>query len=540
MSKIGQFKEELTAGYTFNGDSITLGGVKFDGEGVPGIHVKVPLKTLNRHGLIAGATGTGKTKTLQVLAEQLSEKGIPCVLMDIKGDLSGLAASGSTNDFITKRHAAIDLPYEPKAMPVELMTLTDGKGTRLKATVTEFGPVLLSKILGLNDTQSSVVSLVFMYCDNNKLPLIDLKDLRKTLQYLMGEGKEEMEKEYGTISSATVGIIMRKVIELEQQGAQQFFGERSFDPQDLIRLDKNGNGIISIIRLMDIQGKPKLFSTFMLSLMAEIYNTFPEEGDSEKPKLCIFIDEAHLVFDEASDALMDQLEVIIKLIRSKGVGIFFCTQNPTDVPDAILSQLGLKVQHALRAFTEKDRTAIKKAAQNYPITAFYKTDEIITQMGIGEALVSALNEKGIPTPLAVTICRAPLTRMNVLEDDEVDELVKKSLIAEKYNEEIDRESAYEILARKIAKAASEEQQEKKSADQDKELAELQKAEAKRMAVKQKEIERLRKIQDREERGKVAANEKLWKDIARRATRRTKDNSLFGVLARGILGVLGVK
>lgn len=540
MSKIGQFKEELTAGYTFNGDSITLGGVKFDGEGVPGIHVKVPLKTLNRHGLIAGATGTGKTKTLQVLAEQLSEKGIPCVLMDIKGDLSGLAASGSTNDFITKRHAAIDLPYEPKAMPVELMTLTDGKGTRLKATVTEFGPVLLSKILGLNDTQSSVVSLVFMYCDNNKLPLIDLKDLRKTLQYLMGEGKEEMEKEYGTISSATVGIIMRKVIELEQQGAQQFFGERSFDPQDLIRLDKNGNGIISIIRLMDIQAKPKLFSTFMLSLMAEIYNTFPEEGDSEKPKLCIFIDEAHLVFDEASDALMDQLEVIIKLIRSKGVGIFFCTQNPTDVPDAILSQLGLKVQHALRAFTEKDRTAIKKAAQNYPITAFYKTDEIITQMGIGEALVSALDEKGIPTPLAVTICRAPLTRMNVLEDDEVDELVKKSLIAEKYNEEIDRESAYEILSKKIDKAASEEQQEKKRADQDRELVELQKAEAKRMAVKQKEIERLRKIQDREERGKVAANEKLWKDIARQATRRTKDNSLFGVLARGILGVLGVK
>jgi len=540
MSKIDQFKKEITAGYTFKGDSITLGGVKFDGEGVPGIHVKVPLKTLNRHGLIAGATGTGKTKTLQVIAEQLSEKGIPCVLMDIKGDLSGLAASGSTNDFITKRHAAIDLPYEPKAMPVELMTLTEGKGTRLKATVTEFGPVLLSKILGLNDTQSSVVSLVFMYCDNNKLPLIDLKDLRKTLQYLMGEGKEEMEKEYGTISSATVGIIMRKVIELEQQGAQQFFGERSFDPQDLIRLDKNGNGIISIIRLMDIQGKPKLFSTFMLSLMAEIYNTFPEEGDSEKPKLCIFIDEAHLVFEEASNALMDQLEVIIKLIRSKGVGIFFCTQNPTDVPDSILSQLGLKVQHALRAFTEKDRTAIKKAAQNYPITAFYKTDEIITQMGIGEALVSALDEKGIPTPLAVTICRAPLTRMNVLEDDEVDELVKKSLIAEKYNEEIDRESAYEILSKKIDKAASEEQQEKKRADQDRELVELQKAETKRMAEKQKEIERLRIIQNREEKTKAAESEKLWKDIARGATRRTKDNSLFGVLARGILGVLGVK
>jgi DNA helicase HerA-like ATPase len=540
MAKLDQFKEELAAGYTFKGDSITLGGAKFNGEGVPGIHVKVPLKTLNRHGLIAGATGTGKTKTLQVIAEQLSEKGIPSVLMDIKGDLSGLAASGTLNDFIDKRHKAMDLPYEPKPMPVELMTLTEGKGTRLKATVTEFGPVLLSKILGLNDTQSSVISLVFMYCDNNKLPLIDLKDLRKTLQYLMDEGKEELEKEYGTISSSTVGIIMRKVIELEQQGAEQFFGERSFDPQDLIRVDKNGNGIISIIRLMDIQGKPKLFSTFMLSLMAEIYNTFPEEGDSDKPKLCIFIDEAHLVFEEASDALMDQLEVIIKLIRSKGVGIYFCTQNPIDVPDSILSQLGLKVQHALRAFTEKDRTAIKKAAQNYPITEFYKTDEIITQMGIGEALVSALNEKGIPTPLAVTICRAPLTRMDVLEDKEVDELVKNSFIAEKYNEEIDRESAYEILSKKIDKAASEEQQEKKSAELDKEIAELQKAEAKREAAKLKELERFRKIQEREEKAKAAENEKLWKDLTKGATRKTKDNSLFGVLARGILGVLGVK
>jgi DNA helicase HerA-like ATPase len=540
MSRIDQFKEELTVGYSFKGDHITLGGAKFDGEGVPGIHVKIPLKTLNRHGLIAGATGTGKTKTLQVIAEQLSEKGIPSVLMDIKGDLSGLAAPGTLNDFIDKRHKAMNLPYEPKAMPVELLTLTEGKGTRLKATVTEFGPVLLSKILGLNNTQASVISLVFMYCDNNKLPLIDLKDLRKTLQFLMDDGKAEMEKEYGTISASTVGIIMRKVIEIEQQGAQQFFGERSFDPQDLLRVDKNGNGIISIIRLMDIQNKPKLFSTFMLSLMAEIYNTFPEEGDSDKPKLCIFIDEAHLVFDEASDALMDQLEVIIKLIRSKGVGIFFCTQNPIDVPDSILSQLGLKVQHALRAFTEKDRTAIKKAAQNYPITEFYKTDEIITQMGTGEALVSALNEKGVPTPLAVTICRAPLTRMNVLEDSEVDELVKNSDIAEKYNEEIDRESAYEILSGKIEKAASIEQQEKKNLDQYKELVELQKTEEKRFATRQKEIDRLRKMQAREEKAKTTEYEKLWKDITRGATRKTKDTSLFGILARGILGVLGVK
>jgi DNA helicase HerA-like ATPase len=540
MASLDKFKEAMSTGYAFKGDSITLGGAKFNGEGIIGVHVKIPLKTLNRHGLIAGATGTGKTKTLQVIAEQLSEKGIPTVLMDIKGDLSGLAAPGSSTDFIDKRHKAIELPYEPKPMPVELLTLTEGKGVRLKATVTEFGPVLLSKILSLNETQGSVISLVFIYCDNHKLPLIDLKDLRKTLQYLMGEGKESMEKEYGSISPSTVNTIMRKVIELEQQGAEHFFGERSFDPQDLLRRDKNGNGIISIIRLMDIQGKPKLFSTFMLSLLAEIYTTFPEQGDSDEPKLCLFIDEAHLIFEEASDALMDQLEVIIKLIRSKGVGLFFCTQLPTDVPDSILSQLGLKIQHALRAFTEKDRRAIKKAAENYPITEFYKTDEIITQLGIGEALVTGLNEKGIPTPLAVTICRAPLTRMNILEEKEVDDLVAASFIARKYNEDIDRESAYEILTKKIDKAANEAAKKEKSEQLDKEISELKKVENKRLIEKEKELARLKKDQRREEEVKEKAMKKFWKDIARASTRKTKDTSLFGVLARGVLGVLGVK
>ncbi|MFT7344353.1 MAG: DNA helicase HerA-like ATPase [Lentimonas sp.] len=540
MSKLNAFKEELTKGYTFKKDSITIGGAMLDGVGVPGLHVKVPLKTLNRHGLIAGATGTGKTKTLQVFAEQLSEKGIPSLLMDIKGDLSGLAAPGVRNDFIAKRHAAIELPYEPKPMPVELMTLTEGDGVKLKATVTEFGPVLLSKILGLNDTQSSIISMVFMFCDKRKLPLIDLKDLRKTLQYLANEGKEEIEKEYGGMSSTSVNTIMRKVIELEQQGAEKFFGEKSFDPNDLLRKDANGNGVISIIRLMDIQGKPKLFSTFMLSLMAEIYNTFPEQGDSDEPKLCIFIDEAHLVFEEASDALMDQLEVIIKLIRSKGVGIYFCTQNPDDVPEAILSQLGLKVQHALRAFTEKDRKAIRKASENYPITEFYKTDEIITKLGIGEALVTALNEKGIPTPLAVTICRAPLTRMGILEKSEVKNLVDNSDLVRKYGEEIDRESAYEILNKKIEKAANAEEQEKKHETIDKEIAELKKAEDKRLAAKEKELARLKREQIKTEREKEKNQEKFWKDISRAATRKTRDTSLFGTLARGILGVLGVK
>lgn len=555
MSKIEQFQKAIEEGYTFKGDFITLGGGKLDDQLVPNTHIKVPLKTMNRHGLIAGATGTGKTKTLQVIAEQLSLKGVPTLLMDIKGDLSGLAASGTTNDFITNRHAGIGLPYEPMAFPVELMTISNGDGTRLKATVSEFGPVLLSKILGLNDTQSSVVSLIFVYADTKKLPIIDLKDLRKMLQFVIGEGKEEIEAEYGAVASATVNIIMRKVIELEQQGAEAFFGERSFEPADLLRTDANGNGIISILRLMDIQSQPKLFSTFMLSLLAEIYGSFPEEGDVEKPKLCIFIDEAHLVFEEASSALLNQLEVIVKLIRSKGVGVFFCTQNPVDVPDDILAQLGLKVQHALRAFTEKDRKAIKKAAENYPISEFYNTEDLITQLGIGEALVTALNEKGIPTPLAATICRAPLTRMDVLTPEEVTALVAKSTIAAKYNEEIDRESAYEILTGKIERHSTDAEQQKARDEQEKahelirqkeaklrdaELKRLEREEAKREREQMQDLERLRKAQERERQKEELEREKMWKDGATNVIKgatSSRGGGWLGDLTRGLLGIL---
>ena len=554
MSKLEKFQEEINSGYTYKGDSITLGGAMLDGQAVPNSHVKIALKTLNRHGLISGATGTGKTKSLQVIAEQLSLKGIPSLLMDIKGDLSGLAAPGAMNGFIEKRHGAIGLPYEPMALPVELMTLSNGDGVRLKATVTEFGPVLLSKILGLNDTQGSVISLIFVFCDSQKLPLVDLKDLRKVLQYVVNEGKEKIAEEYGQVSSSTVNTIMRKVIELEQQGADTFFGERSFDPQDLLRRDENGNGIISIVRLMDIQSKPKLFSTFMLSLLAEIYGSFPEEGDSDKPKLCIFIDEAHLVFEEASSALLDQLEVIVKLIRSKGVGIFFCTQNPTDVPDDILAQLGLKVQHALRAFTEKDRKAIKKAAENYPISEYYTTEDLITQLGIGEALITGLNEKGIPTPLAATVCRAPLTRMDILTPDEVQTLVSKSKIAEKYNEEIDSHTAYEILTGKIEKATSTEHQEKLQADQEKaeeiiqekadkartaELATLKKEEAKRIREEEREIARLKKEKIAADKKAKRERDKLFKDVTTSIT-KGRNGGLIGSITRGILGVFGIK
>jgi uncharacterized protein len=341
-----------------------------------------------------------------------------------------------------------------------LLSLSEEKGVRLKATVSEFGPVLLARILDLSDVQSGILSVLFKYCDDNHLPLLDLKDLKKILQYSTNQGKDELEREYGRISSASTGAILRKIVELEHQGGDMFFGERSFDPEDLLRTDSRGYGYINILRLTDIQDRPKMFSTFMLCLLAEIYATFPEQGDSDKPKLVIFIEEAHLIFNEASRALHNQIEAIVKLIRSKGVGIFFVTQNPTDVPEAVLSQLGLKVQHALRAFTAKDRRAIKLSAENYPISKYYKTDEVLTSLGIGEAFISALNERGIPTPLAATMLRAPMSRMDILQPEEIETLVAQSQLVRKYNQTIDRESAYQILNGKIDRAEAEEAKEK--------------------------------------------------------------------------------
>ncbi len=464
MNKKEEFSAIIEQGYRFKGDAIVLGAGMLGGEVIHQHLIKAPLKTFNRHGLIAGATGTGKTKTLQVMAEALSAKGVPSLLMDIKGDLSGLAKASEGHPKIDERHEKIGVPFEASAFPVELLTISEDSGTRLRATVSEFGPVLLSKILGLNDTQSGIVSIIFKYCDDNDYPLLDLKDFKKVLQYATDEGKEEIRKEYGAISTTSVGTITRKVIELEQQGAEKFFGERSFDVEDLLR-DEEGKGMVSILRLTDIQDRPKLFSTFMLCLLAEIYATFPEQGDADKPKLVIFIDEAHLLFDEASDALLDQIESVIKLIRSKGVGIFFCTQMPTDIPDMVLSQLGLKVQHALRAFTAKDRRNIKLTAENFPITEYYETNELLTNMGIGEAMVTVLNEKGIPTPLAHTMLVAPRSRMGVLDSKELKVVMASSDIAEAYNELIDRESAYEVLNEKIKQASElskQEEEEKKT------------------------------------------------------------------------------
>lgn len=507
-----KFKSLIEKGYTFKHDHIILGCGMLDDEPVPGAQVKLPLKSMNRHGLIAGATGTGKTKTLQILAEQLSSKGVPCLLMDLKGDLSGLAQPGENNDHFTWRHEMIQTPYEASSLPVEFLSLSDEPGAKLRATVTEFGPVLLSKILDLNATQSGIMALLFKYCDDQGLPLLDLKDLKKTLQYLINEGKEEIQEEYGRISSASVSTIMRKIIELEQQGAEAFFGERSFDVQDLVRTDDEGRGILSIIRLTDIQDRPKLFSTFMLSLLAEVYGEFPEAGDMDRPKLCIFIDEAHLIFDNASKALLDQIEAIVKLIRSKGVGLYFVTQNPTDVPEEVLGQLGMKIQHALRAFTAKDRKNIKRTAENYPESDFYETDKVLTSLGIGQALVTALNEKGIPTPLAATLLRAPMSRMDILTIKEIKEVTDASEIIERYNEEVDSKSAYEMLKEKIEKAGSKENQKK--------MAETRKKAAKEV--------------------KGAKEESMFETMSKNTMMRQLGRTVMRELTRGLLGALGMK
>ncbi len=459
MNQLDNFLSQIRQGYHFSGEGILLGTAVLEGQPIGEALVRVPLRTLNRHGLIAGATGTGKTKTLQLMAESLSEHGVPVLMMDIKGDLSGLAQPGVQNPKIEERHQKIGVPFHPSAFPLELLTISEDYGTRMRATISEFGPILLSKILELNDTQSSVVSLLFKFADDSGLPLLDLKDFKKLLQFAGDLGRAKIAKNYGQISGATLGTISRKVIELEQQGAALFFGERSFEVSDLRRNDKNGLGYISILRLTDIQDRPKLFSTFMLSLLAEIYATLPEIGDPEKPSLVLFIDEAHLIFENASKALLNQIETIVKLIRSKGVGIYFCTQVPDDVPDEILSQLGLRVQHALRAVTAKDRQAIKKAAENFPLSDFYQTDQVLTSLGIGEALVTALNEKGIPTPLAVTYMVAPRSRMGTLTAEELDRLLKQSEIRTFYNESIDRESAYEILNQKVEAFSAQEHQE---------------------------------------------------------------------------------
>ena len=437
--------------------AVTLGAVLHDGACHPEPLVRIPLAMLNRHGLVAGATGTGKTRTLQLMAEQLSAAGVPVFCADMKGDLSGIAAAGSANDRITQRATDTGYAWRAAGCPVEFLSLTGKKGAQIRATVSSFGPLLLAKVLDLNETQTSVLSMVFKYCDDKGLALLDFPDLRAVLAYLAGDGAAEL-KDYGGMSKQTVGVLLREMIELQQQGAEDFFGEPEFDlVDDLIRLGTDGKGLVSVLELADVQDKPALFSTFMLWMLARLDAELPEVGDVDKPKLVFFFDEAHLLFRGASKALLEQVDQVVRLIRSKGVGVYFVTQSPKDVPANVLAQLGNRVQHALRAFTEDDQKALAAAARTFPKTAFYDIEETLTTMGIGEAFVTVLTASGAPTPPFWTRLIPPGARMSPLTDQEMAQALTASAQVRRYAEDIDRESARELLQKRMEAAEPEEE-----------------------------------------------------------------------------------
>jgi DNA helicase HerA-like ATPase len=447
------FRDAMAAGYASNEPSIVLGGPMHEGEVDTTTRVQVGLSMLNRHGLVAGATGTGKTKTLQLMAGQLSKAGVPCFVADIKGDLTGLAAPGdATNPKVVERCASLAWTFEASGHPVEFVSLTGNLGAQVRATVHSFGPLLLGKVLGLNDTQTSILSLVFKYCDDNALALLDLADLSTTLRFLGSDAGKPILEEYGGMSSASLGVLIRSIVTLEQEGADVFFGEPEFDVADLLRTTPEGEGVISILELTDVMDKPSLFSTFMLWMLAQLYHTLPEVGDLPKPKLCFFFDEAHLLFDEASKALLDQVERTARLIRSKGVGVYFVTQTPTDIPASVLAQLGNRVEHALRVFTPQDSDALKKTARTFPITTFYNVEQAITSLGIGEALITVLSSRGVPTPLAATRLIPPDSLMGALDPVQFQDRVATSALTAKYGQTIDRESAHELITARISAA----------------------------------------------------------------------------------------
>lgn len=445
--------EKIKTGYTFEGGALTLGAAVVDGTADASAQVRLPLASMNRHGLVAGATGTGKTKTLQLMAEQLAGQGVPVFLADIKGDLSGLATAGEGNDKVSARAKEVGQDWAPTAYPVEFLSLGgQGKGVPIRATITSFGPTLLSKVLGLNATQESSLGLVFHYADKNGLALLDLKDLRAVVQFLTSdEGKADL-KALGGLSSATAGVILRQLIAFADQGADAFFGEPEFDTADLLRTGPDGKGVISCLELPAVKDKPQLFSTFLMWLLADLFDDLPEVGDPEKPKLVFFFDEAHLLFKDASKPFLDSIEQTVRLIRSKGVGVFFVTQTPKDVPEGVLAQLGNRVQHALRAFTPDDAKALKATVRTYPTTA-YDLEKLLTELGTGEAVVTVLSEEGAPTPVAWTRMIAPQSLMAPSPEATVDAAIGASPLAPKYAQPLDRESAYEKLAGKLGGAA---------------------------------------------------------------------------------------
>ena len=441
----------VKTGYAIEGAALQIGAL-VDGEPVPDAQVRIPLAMLNRHGLVAGATGTGKTKTLQVLAEQISAFGVPVFAADIKGDLSGIATPGAPNDKLLARTESIGQDWQPAATPTEYFTLGGlGTGVPIRATVASFGPTMLAKVLGLNDTQESSLGLVFHYAKEAKLPLVDLGDLRSVLTHLTGTGKPELKK-LGGLSAATAGVILRELIAFADQGADVFFGQPEIETADFLRTTSDGKGIVSLLEVPSVQDKPALFSTFLMYLLSQLFRELPEVGDVDKPKLVFFFDEAHLLFDDASDAFLDMVAQTVRLIRSKGVGVFFVTQSPTDVPSEILAQLGSRIQHQLRAHTPDAAKALRATVSTYPHSV-YDLEEVLTQLSIGEAIVTVMNEKGAPSPVAWTRVRAPQGSMDPTPADAIEKSVKSSDLIARYGKAENPQSATEAIDAKEAKVA---------------------------------------------------------------------------------------
>jgi DNA double-strand break repair helicase HerA and related ATPase len=432
--------KRIADGYAVEGQALELGTVVVDGEADPTAQIRIPLATINRHGLVAGATGTGKTKTLQLIAEQLSGAGVPVLMADVKGDLSGLARPGEANDKTAARAKDTGDNWAATGFPVEFLSLgTKGIGVPIRATIDSFGPVLLSKVLGLNATQESTLGLIFHWAKDQNLRLVTTDDLRGAISYLTSDEGKEALKSLGGVSATTAGVILRALVNLDAEGGDTFFGEPKLDPNDLLRNDQ-GQGIISLLEFTGQSVRPVIFSTFLMWLLADLYTQLDEVGDIDKPKLVFFFDEAHLLFADASKAFLEQVEQTVKLIRSKGVGVFFCTQLPTDIPNDILSQLGARVQHALRAFTPDDQQALSKTVRTYPKTDVYDLASALTSLGIGEAVVTVLSEKGAPTPVAWTRMRVPRSLMASIGNDAISNAAKESSLQAKYGHTTEQKS----------------------------------------------------------------------------------------------------
>jgi hypothetical protein len=547
------FRDAVTVGYTLDEPSLVIGSAMHDGEIFNDTRVQIALSMLNRHGLVAGATGTGKTKTLQLLAGQLSKAGVPVFAADIKGDLSGIGlAADAANPKVQERATSLGWSFEPSGHPVEFLSLTGKQGAQVRATVHSFGPLLLGKVLDLNETQTSILSLVFKYCDDNDLPLLDLKDLSATLKYLSSDEGKPILEDYGGMSTASVGVLLRSIVVLEQAGADVFFGEPEFDVDDLMRTTADGQGIVSVLELSDVMDQPRLFSTFMLWMLAQLYESLPEVGDLPKPKLCFFFDEAHMLFDDASEALMDQVERTARLIRSKGVGIYFVTQAPTDVPSSVLAQLGNRVQHALRAFTPDDADALRKTARTFPTTEFYDVEKTITSLGTGEALVTVLSPRGVPTPLVATRMLPPDSLMAPMPPEQFTQAIVASTFNAKYGATVDRESAYERIAARLtaARQASVEAATRASLDpttsgglkdmtpaqQERELARQQKAIDAAEQRAKREAERQRRADEKAAATAARARQRTI-DTALRTGGKVATSRLGQDIIRGVFGVL---